>query len=113
MKKDLRHAQNDSNESALENLTEIEDFKDHVRRWAGRLEVAPREVRVTGMRRKWASCSQSGRLTFDSALLSQPEALQTEAIVHELLHLKVPNHGPLFRALMAAALHGDAKSDSS
>jgi len=24
-------------------------------------------------------------------------------IVHELLHLKVPNHGPLFRALLLAA----------
>jgi hypothetical protein len=27
-------------------------------------------------------------------------------IVHELLHLKVPNHGKLFRALMKAYLAG-------
>lgn len=75
-----------------------------------RLEVAPREVRVAEMTRKWASCSTRGRVTFASDLLAQPEEVRREVIVHELLHLKVPNHGPLFRALLSAHLSGSVDS---
>jgi predicted metal-dependent hydrolase len=56
------------------------------------------------MKRKWASCSSRGRLTFDADLLRQPAERRAEVIVHELLHLRVPNHGPLFRALLRAYL---------
>lgn len=56
------------------------------------------------MRRKWASCSSRGRLTFDRELLKKPARFRAEVIVHELLHLKVPNHGKLFRALLRAYL---------
>ncbi|MGB9864351.1 MAG: M48 family metallopeptidase, partial [Candidatus Saccharicenans sp.] len=47
-------------------------------------------------------CSSKGRLTFDTELLKQPARFRAEVIVHELLHLKIPNHGPLFRNLMKA-----------
>lgn len=43
-------------------------------------------------------------MTFASDLLAQPDHVRREVIVHELLHLKVPNHGPLFRALLSAHL---------
>jgi len=81
-----------------------DDFKAEVGRWAERMEVEPAEVHVTVMRRKWASCSPRGRVTFNTELLGQPQSLRREAIVHELLHLKVPNHGPLFRALLNSYL---------
>ena len=42
--------------------------------------------------------------TFDTALLHQPAAFRAEVIVHELLHLKVPNHGRLFKALLRSYL---------
>jgi predicted metal-dependent hydrolase len=80
------------------------EFKTEVKKWAERLEVKPTEVRLMGMSRKWASCSTRGRVTFASDLLAQPEEFRREVIVHELLHIKVPNHGPLFRALLAAHL---------
>jgi predicted metal-dependent hydrolase len=81
-----------------------EVFKGEVYAWAERLDVDPAEVRLTGMSRKWASCSTRGRVTFASDLLAQPEEFRREVIVHELLHLKVPNHGPLFRALLSVHL---------
>ena len=56
------------------------------------------------MKRKWGSCSSAGRATFSTDLLTQPAAFRREAIVHELLHLKVPNHGKLFRSLLRAYL---------
>ncbi len=81
-----------------------ESFKREVTVWSERLDVSPKEVHVTPMTRKWASCSAKGRVTFATDLLAQPEAVRREVIVHELLHLKVPNHGPLFRALLLAHL---------
>jgi predicted metal-dependent hydrolase len=56
------------------------------------------------MRRKWASCSSSGTLMFSSELLSQPAAFREAVVVHELLHLLVPNHGRLFKSLLTAHL---------
>jgi predicted metal-dependent hydrolase len=88
----------------LETPVTPETLKSEVRGWAERLDVAPTEVRLTGMSRKWASCSTRGRVTFATDLLAQPEPFRREVIVHELLHLKVPNHGPLFRALLSAHL---------
>ncbi len=54
------------------------------------------------MRKKWASCSTAGRITFSSDLLEQPPDFRRFVIIHELLHLKVPNHGKLFKALLRA-----------
>src|SRR5579884_3027274 len=90
----------------LEELVPADIFKAEVRAWADRIGVTPREIHLRPMRRKWASCSTRGRLTFDTDLLRQPAALRTEVIVHELLHLKVPNHGKLFKALLRAHLSG-------
>jgi predicted metal-dependent hydrolase len=56
------------------------------------------------MTRKWASCSTSRRLTFDESLLGMPDDLQDYVIVHELLHVEVPNHGKLWKSLMRAHL---------
>lgn len=88
----------------LEELAPAQVFKDEVLTWARRIGVEPQEIRIRPMKTKWASCSGSGRLTFNSEILSQPAHFRAEAIVHELLHLKVPNHGKLFKELMKAFL---------
>jgi hypothetical protein len=36
--------------------------------------------------------------------LGEPASFRAEVIVHELLHLKIPNHGKLFKALLKAHL---------
>ena len=103
MRKDMRRNSPPSIEATAEPMAP-ESFKAEVRNWADKLEVQPIEIHLTGMNRKWASCSSRGRVTFDTGLLLQPEEFRREVIVHELLHLKVPNHGPLFRALLSAHL---------
>src|SRR5947209_3173206 len=86
-------------------------FKDEVRFWAQRLEVEPAEIHLVGMSRKWASCSARGRVTFDTGLLSQAEAFRREVIIHELLHLRIPNHGALFSALLRTHLAAAVKRE--
>ena len=61
------------------------------------------------MRRKWASCSTAGTLSFNDELVGMPPELGDYVIVHELLHFSVPNHGKLWKSLMRAHL-GDYES---
>jgi predicted metal-dependent hydrolase len=75
-------------------------FRREVLDWSDRVDVDPREIHIAPMKRKWASCSARGRLTFDAGLLAQPAYIRDEVIVHELLHMKLPNHGRLFKALL-------------
>lgn len=81
-----------------------EKFARRTRDWAARLDVRVRAVTIRKMRRKWASCSSAGRLTFDESLLAKSSDLQDYVIVHELLHVNVPNHGKLWKSLMRAHL---------
>ncbi len=81
-------------------------FKQQVRGWAERIGVEPKEIHVRTMTSKWASCSTAGRVTFSTDLLRQEADWQQYVIVHELLHLRVPNHGKLFKALLSAFVPG-------
>ena len=78
------------------------EFKAQVTQWAERIRVRPRQLRLQPMRRKWASCSTRGTVSFSTEVLAQPAAFREYVIVHELLHLKVPNHGKLFKTLLRA-----------
>ena len=79
-------------------------FKQRVQRWADKLDGRVTSIAVRPMKRKWASYSTTGRLTFDTTLLELREELQDYVIVHELLHTRVPNHGKLWKGLLIAYL---------
>lgn len=93
-------------------LTPMETFKHRVAHWSGRLRAQPRQVAVLRMTRKWASCSARGRVCFARELLELPERTQDYVIVHELLHLKHPNHGRVFRSLLSAYVPGWKKQNA-
>ena len=80
------------------------ELRAQVAQWAERIRVKPRQVRLQAMRRKWASCSMAGTVSLTLDLLAQPAPFREYVIVHELLHLKVPNHGKLFKSLLRAYL---------
>ena len=84
---------------SLEYSIPEEIFKSEVHAWAERIGVQPKTITLRPMKRKWASCSSKGNLSFDTDLLRQPADFRRKAIVHELLHLKIPNHGKLFQAM--------------
>jgi len=81
-----------------------EEFKDRVLEWAARLDVRVRSLALRPMKNKWASCSTNGNLSFNAELLTMDRRVGDCAIVHELLHFRVPNHGRLWKSLMRAYL---------
>lgn len=80
-------------------------FNNRVNHWSTQLRVRPVQIRVQAMTRKWASCSPQGRVSFASDLLEQPVEFQDYVIAHELLHLRIRNHGKLFSSTLRAHLN--------
>jgi len=82
-------------------------------RRAARAEIAPRLDRasalaghpysgldIRGQRTRWASCSSSGRMSFNWRLLLAPERVLEYVVWHEVCHLEVLDHSPRFWALV-------------
>ena len=76
-----------------------EDFKKEVCQLATEMKTKVKEVHLRPMTRKWASCSTSGRLTFNTKLLSESAEFRRQVIIHELLHMSITNHGKMFRVM--------------
>ncbi len=87
-------------------LSPAQELRRRALTWAVKLRVNPKVIRVQAMRRKWGSCSSAGTVTLASDLVDQNLRFQDFVIAHELLHLRVPTHGRLFKALMSAHVPG-------
>jgi predicted metal-dependent hydrolase len=81
-----------------------DDLRWLARHWATRIGVKTTQIHLRTMRSKWASMSTAGRLTLNSDLLTIPRSLVEYVVVHELVHLLAPNHGKVFKSLLAAYL---------
>jgi predicted metal-dependent hydrolase len=88
-----------------------EEFKREVKKLAKEIGVSAKEIHIRSMKRKWASCSNKGRLTFSTELLQQPDNFWRKAILHELLHMRYPNHGKMFNLLLAS--YSEEKRDKT
>jgi hypothetical protein len=75
-------------------------FRKRVQYWSETIGVVPKLIQIRAMTKKWASCSTAGRLSFSRDLLSRRAKFRDYVIVHELVHLQVPNHGKLFKSLL-------------
>lgn len=94
-------------------LVPAQGLRRRAQAWAVRMRVKPRVIRVQEMRRKWGSCSSAGTVTLALDLTEEKPGFQDFVIVHELLHLRVPKHGRVFRALMTAYVPGWQKHDAT
>jgi predicted metal-dependent hydrolase len=87
-----------------------------IERWyrrAARTEVAPRldaataragveytKLTIRGQKTRWASCSQTGAMSFNWRLLLAPEPVLDYVVEHEVCHLEVMDHSPRFWRLL-------------
>jgi hypothetical protein len=82
-------------------------------RRAARREIAPRldraaelagvaykDLTIRGQRTRWASCSTSGRMSFNWRLLLAPERVLEYVVWHEVCHLEILDHSPRFWRLL-------------
>lgn len=56
---------------------------------------------IRSQRSRWASCSASGRMSFNWRLMMAPEPVLEYVVWHEVCHLRIRDHSPRFWALLA------------
>ena len=64
------------------------------------LAVSYERIRIGDQRTLWASCSARGTLSFNWRLVLAPLEVLDYVVVHELCHLRVPNHSKRFWKLV-------------
>jgi hypothetical protein len=58
----------------------------------------PKSIRITDACRRWGSCTHKGGLNFSWRLIQAPLEIVDYVIVHELVHLRQPDHSKKFWA---------------
>lgn len=91
-------------------MTTAEEFKQDVMVWARKLGVEPEGVDLCRMKKKWGKCSNK-RVIFDISVLDEPFKVRLRIVVHELLHLRYPNHGKIFNRLLNLYLQEAERGD--
>jgi predicted metal-dependent hydrolase len=76
---------------------------DVAEREADRLDIDFRSLAVRDQRTRWGSCSAAGNLSLNWRLLIAPAYVRTYVVVHELCHVRVPNHSKEFWRMLDAA----------
>jgi predicted metal-dependent hydrolase len=79
---------------------------ERVKLHANRLGLGYNQVRISGARRRWGSCSSKKNLSFTWRLVMVPLPAVDYVVVHELCHLLEPNHSRAFWEQVEAALPG-------
>lgn len=73
---------------------------DQCQEAARRYGVERPELRLRAMKRRWGSCSGTGRILLNTELVKAPVHCIDYVIMHELCHLRFANHGPEFYRLL-------------
>lgn len=63
---------------------------------SARLGRRPKRVVIRDQRTRWGSCSRHRELSLNWRLLLVPEDVARYVVVHELVHLGIPNHSKAF-----------------
>ncbi len=65
---------------------------------------SPASIRITDARKRWGSCTPDGGLNFSWRLIQAPLGIVDYVIVHELVHLRQPDHSRKFWAKVGALM---------
>lgn len=67
-------------------------------------EIPEPRLRLLRMAKRWGSCTPAGEILLNPELVKAPSACIEYVIVHELCHLKHPNHSRAFFGMLDAVL---------
>ncbi len=72
-----------------------------VNQQAVRMNLRVNSISIRDQRTRWGSCSSKGNLSFNWRLVMAPPAVLEYVVIHELAHMRQPNHSPAFWNVVA------------
>ena len=80
-------------------LTKI--LKDGVHKWESITGLKVEEWNIRKMRTRWGSCNTRSRnILFNLDLIKKKPEFIDYVVLHEIVHIKIPNHGSAFKAML-------------
>ena len=76
------------------------NFQREADYWANLINVSYERIFIRTQKSKWGSCSSQGNLNFNLHLAYAPPGVREYVVIHELCHLREPNHSSRFWALV-------------
>jgi predicted metal-dependent hydrolase len=73
---------------------------------AGRHALAVGRVSIRNQQSRWGSCSRRGTIALNFRLVQTPPGVCDYVLLHELMHLRQPNHSRRFWRLVQEACPG-------
>ncbi len=77
------------------------EIEEVVRQQAARMNLSVRSITIRDQRTRWGSCSSKGTLSFNWRLIMAPPSVLEYVVIHELSHLRHPNHSAAFWNVVA------------
>ena len=76
-------------------------FKRKTAAYAKKMSVTYGRITIREQKTRWGSCTpKTGRIRLNLQLAGYPEVCLEYILVHELAHLRIPNHSPAFWKLV-------------
>lgn len=70
--------------------------------WSEKMNLKFNRVSIRGQRTRWGSCSRSGAISLNWKLMIFPLGIIDYVLIHELAHLRYPNHSRAFWNLVTS-----------
>ena len=71
----------------------FELIRDKIEYYSQRYHFNYNKIKITSAKKRWGSCSYNGNLNFSYRVFMLPEEIIEYIVIHELVHLRVKNHG--------------------
>ena len=71
-------------------------LRSKTERYCEVIKVEPKSMRVKAYKARWGSCSSNGEVSYNWRIVMAPHEVIDYVVVHELCHLKHPNHSPAY-----------------
>ncbi len=79
-------------------------FEQRAEYYAPVMDVQVSAIRLSNARTRWGTCRPDGRIHLNWRLIQMPQPLIDYVVVHELAHLREPNHSQRFWRWVAGVL---------
>jgi hypothetical protein len=85
-----------------EEFREVREYLiDRLDHFSGEMGLGYDGIEIRNQRTRWGSCSTNGTISLNWRLLMAPPEVIDYVVVHELAHLREPNHTDAFWSLVA------------